>query len=77
MLQLGLEHMISVLERAKIFRAFYSAAIVIRVLSFFVDYFTKLTVPMGDARERSWLRHYAASRKVAGSIPDEVNGFFN
>jgi hypothetical protein len=21
---------------------------------------------------RSWLRHYAASRKVAGSIPDEV-----
>jgi hypothetical protein len=23
------------------------------------------------------LRHYAASRKVAGSIPDEVIGFFN
>jgi hypothetical protein len=26
---------------------------------------------------RSWLRHYATSRKVAGSIQDEVIGFFN
>jgi hypothetical protein len=26
---------------------------------------------------RSWLRHYATSRKVAGSISDEVIGFFN
>jgi hypothetical protein len=26
---------------------------------------------------RSWLRHYSTSRKVAGSIPDEINGFFN
>jgi hypothetical protein len=26
---------------------------------------------------RSWLRHYATSRKVAGSIPEEVIGFFN
>jgi hypothetical protein len=25
----------------------------------------------------SWLRHYATSRKVAVSIPDKVNGFFN
>jgi hypothetical protein len=25
----------------------------------------------------SWLRHYATSRKVAGSIPGEVIGFFN
>jgi hypothetical protein len=24
-----------------------------------------------------YLRHYARSRKVAGSIPDEVIGFFN
>jgi hypothetical protein len=23
------------------------------------------------------LKHYAASQKVAGSIPDEVNAFFN
>jgi hypothetical protein len=25
----------------------------------------------------SWLRHCATSRKVAGSIPNEVIGFFN
>jgi hypothetical protein len=25
---------------------------------------------------RSWLRHYATSRKITGSIPDEVIGFF-
>jgi hypothetical protein len=25
----------------------------------------------------SWFRHYATSRKVAGSILDEVIGFFN
>jgi hypothetical protein len=28
-------------------------------------------------RLRSWLRHYATRRKVAGSIPDEVIGLFN
>jgi hypothetical protein len=28
-------------------------------------------------RRRSWLLHYATSRQVAGSIPDEVIGFFN
>jgi hypothetical protein len=27
--------------------------------------------------QRSWLRHYATSRKVAGSIPNKVTGFFN
>jgi hypothetical protein len=25
---------------------------------------------------RSWFRHYATNRKVTGSIPDEVIGFF-
>jgi hypothetical protein len=30
----------------------------------------------GGTRQRSWLRHYATSRKVAGSSPDEVD-FFN
>jgi hypothetical protein len=25
----------------------------------------------------SWLRHYATSRKIEGSIPDEVIGFFS
>jgi hypothetical protein len=32
---------------------------------------------IGDARYCNWLRHYATSRKVASSIPDEVIGFFN
>jgi hypothetical protein len=35
------------------------------------------TYLLGDPRQRSWLRHYATSRKVAGSIPDEATGFFN
>jgi hypothetical protein len=30
----------------------------------------------GGARYPSWLRHYATNRKIAGSIPDEVD-FFN
>jgi hypothetical protein len=30
-----------------------------------------------STRSRSGLRHYATSRKVAGSIPGEVIGFFN
>jgi hypothetical protein len=28
-------------------------------------------------RYRSWLRHHATSRKVAGSVSDQVIGFFN
>jgi hypothetical protein len=31
----------------------------------------------GGAQWHSWLQHYATSQKVAGSIPDEVIGFFN
>jgi hypothetical protein len=31
----------------------------------------------GSTRYRSWLRHCATSRKVAGSIPDKVTRFFN
>jgi hypothetical protein len=27
-------------------------------------------------RQRSWLRHYATSRKVAGWSPDDVTEFF-
>jgi hypothetical protein len=30
-----------------------------------------------DIEWRSWPRHYATSRKVAGSIPDEVTEFFD
>jgi hypothetical protein len=33
-------------------------------------------VSIGSTRYRSWLRHYTTSRKVAGSISDEVD-FFN
>jgi hypothetical protein len=29
-----------------------------------------------DTRWHSWLRHYVTSRKIAGSIPDDVIGFF-
>lgn len=32
---------------------------------------------VGRTRQRSWLMHYINSRKVANSIPDEVNGFLN
>jgi hypothetical protein len=32
---------------------------------------------MRGTRHRSWLSHYATSRKVAGSYPDEVIGFLN
>ena len=31
----------------------------------------------GGTRWRSWLRHCATSRKVAGSIPDGVIGIFS
>jgi hypothetical protein len=32
---------------------------------------------IGGMRYRIWLRQYATSRKVAGSIPDKVIAFFN
>jgi hypothetical protein len=44
------------------------------------DYKIRNTDPrfhFGGTRWRSWLRHYATSWKVAGSIPDEVIGFLN
>jgi hypothetical protein len=28
-------------------------------------------------RHGSWFRHYATTRKIEGSIPDDVIGFFN
>ena len=34
-------------------------------------------IDTGGTRRRSWLRHYATSREVAGSIPDGVNGIFH
>ena len=41
------------------------------------DDFHYLLVAFRGTRWRSWLRHCATSRKVAGSIPDGVNGFFH
>ena len=35
------------------------------------------TTSLGGTRWRSWLRHCAKSRKVAGSIPDGVIGIFH
>jgi hypothetical protein len=32
---------------------------------------------MWGTQQRSWLRHYATSRKVASSSPDGVDFFFN
>jgi hypothetical protein len=32
---------------------------------------------LGERGYRSWLRHYATCRDVAGLIPNEVIGFFN
>jgi hypothetical protein len=32
---------------------------------------------VGENRRCRWLRRYATSRDVAGSIPDEVVGFLN
>jgi hypothetical protein len=36
-----------------------------------------LSSQSGDTQWRSWLRHYATSWKVPGSIPKKVTGFFN
>jgi hypothetical protein len=30
-----------------------------------------------NTQKRTWFRHYATNRKVAGSIPDELTGIFN
>jgi hypothetical protein len=41
-------------------------------------YVGKLFLNVADLKfytKRSWLRHYATSRKVAGSSPDEVDFF--
>ena len=43
---------------------------------FIYVYFHSLHVSSGVARWRSWLRHCATSRKLAGSILYSVIGFF-
>ena len=44
------------------------------MLSYFKLFFILQTIPLP---QRSWLRHCATSRKVAGSIPDGVIGIFH
>ena len=41
------------------------------------EYLRQCILPEGGTRWRSWLRHCATSRKVAGSIPDGVIGIFH
>jgi hypothetical protein len=54
----------------------------LNITQFAPTYWSPLVYIMGcnssaaDTRWRSWLKQYATSRKVAGSIPDEVIGFF-
>jgi hypothetical protein len=43
----------------------------VRKVTVFVTYHYET----GGTRQRSWLRHYATSRNVAGSSPDEVDFF--
>jgi hypothetical protein len=47
-----------------------------RVYVYIYIYIYRIPNIFGGTRWRSWLRHYATSRKVTGSIPDEVTGFF-
>jgi len=39
--------------------------------------FYNIFIEFGGTRWHSWLRHCATSRKVAGSIPDDVIGIFH
>jgi hypothetical protein len=41
------------------------------------NFLLRMTDTMTSQNIGSWLRHCATSRKVAGSIPDEVTEFFN
>jgi hypothetical protein len=38
--------------------------------------FVSLSLAFRGTCQSTWLRHYATSRKVAGSIPDEIIGIF-
>jgi hypothetical protein len=44
---------------------------------YFYPVFTSFTSRDKGTWYRSSLRHYVACRQVAGSIPDEIIGFFN
>jgi len=48
-----------------------------KLVYFTNSYFFRLYYTGGGTRWRSWLRHCAISRKIAGSIPDGVIGLFH
>ena len=39
--------------------------------------YARYSLSLVSTRCRSWLRHYATSQKIAGSIPDAVIGIFH
>jgi hypothetical protein len=50
----------------------------IKIISNYIhSHFCQVQKSFGATLKRSWLRYYATSRKVAGSIPDEVLEFIN
>jgi hypothetical protein len=62
--------------KIKLIRLFlYVHILKLHILLSFLLFYTNYKMP-GDMRWRSWLRHYATSRKVADSTPDEVTGIF-
>jgi hypothetical protein len=63
---------VAVCIEALIYPLIYTAIYSIRS-----DFHEVPLVVVGGRRCCSWLMHYATSRKVACSILDEVNGFFN
>jgi len=62
---------------------FYSRILLVPLLNYFKSnphlscLFVTIIFITADTRWRSWLRHCATSRKVAGSIPDGVTGIFH
>jgi hypothetical protein len=66
--RVGFEPTIPVFEQAKTFRELDRQATVIGIIIIIIIIIIIVVIIMG---------HYATSRKVAGSIPDETIGFFN
>jgi hypothetical protein len=64
-------------ENSEFIFCWYFYALVLIQINLFVPYFAhnKIIIRPGGTRYRSWLRHYATGRKVAGSSPDEMDCF--
>jgi hypothetical protein len=52
-------------------------AVIVIVVTVAVAVLIIIIIVIGVTPWRNGLRHYATSRKVVGSIPDKVFGFFN